>query len=184
MKKYELLLTLPGTLDDNEVQQELEKVVSEVKNYCEGEVKINSLGKVRLAYPVKQIRYGYYYTLVFEAEPTKTPELNNKLRLNKGLLRAIINNYNPEAKDVKPIFSSQQPIKTEVKEKITLDEVMSDKNDKKVEKSTEKEVKPKKEEKPVVEKKPTSDTKKSVDLNDIDKKLDEIIDSSDIIPGV
>lgn len=124
MKKYELLLTLPGTLDDNEVKQEVESVVELVKEYSEGEVEKKSLGKIRLAYSVKQIRYGYYYTLVFEAEPTKMTELNQKLNLNKWLLRAIINIYNPAAKDITPIFSSY-PTKSvrhkEIKEKITLE---------------------------------------------------------------
>ena len=180
MKKYELLVTLPGTLDDNEVKEELKKVVDEVKNYCEGEVTINSLGKIRLAYPIKQIRYGYYHTLVFEAEPNKVPELNGKLRLNKDLLRAIISVYNPASKDIKLIFTTPQYAerkKPVLKEKITLEEVMVDKKDDVKDEKVAKSVS-----KPAVE---TSKKDSSqVDLTDIDKKLDAILDSSDIVPGI
>jgi len=179
MKKYELLLTLPGTLDDNEVKQEIETVLGVVKEYSEGEVEKKSLGKVRLAYSVKQIRYGYYYTVVFEAEPGKIPELNQKLRLNKGLLRAIINIYNPAAKDITPIFSST-PVKTprrgDLKEKVTLEEVLSEKSE---EKKADKKIEEK------VVKKVDSSTKKStessLDLNDIDKKLNNILEGNDVI---
>lgn len=172
MKKYELLLTLPGTLDDNEVKQEVENVIAVVKEYSEGEVEKKSLGKVRLAYSVKQIRYGYYYTLVFEAEPSKMPGLNQKLRLNKGLLRAIISIYNPDAKDITPIFSSTPTKKVgrgELKEKVTLEEVLNEKlEDNKPEEAEEKKIK-------------KSINKNSLDLNDIDKKLDNILEGNDVI---
>ena len=97
MRKYELMLTLPGTLDDQEVRVELSKVVEEVKKFIEGNIETIDLGKIRLAYPMKQIRYGYYFTLIFSAQENKMPELDRQLRMNKGILRAIINIFSEYA---------------------------------------------------------------------------------------
>ena len=169
MKKYELLLTLPGTLDDNEVEQEVQKAVEVVKEYSDNQ-KINSLGKIRLAYPIKQIRYGYFYTVVFETDGEGTKAINKKLRLNKNLLRAILNSYN-EKVDIKKTLattaSSSTP-KAETKEKVSLDDVIEEK------KPTES----KKEAKPAQK---AVNSKTKVDLEDIDKKLDEILDSTEIV---
>ena len=169
MKKYELLLTLPGTLDENEVKEELAKVTEVLTGFVE-DPQTKHLGKIRLAYPIKQIRYGYYYTIVFEAEPKQIPQITQKLGLNKLPLRAIINVYNPDAKNIQLVMSSPQITKTVIKEKVSLKDVMADV----VEKKTEPKEETKEE---VVVKK---DDKK-VDLNDIDKKLDEILDSTEMI---
>lgn len=166
MKKYELLLTLPGTLDDQGVEEEMRKVLEIIKNYNQ-EPEVNKLGKIRLAYPIKQIRYGYFYSIVFAAEPKDTLEINKKLRLNHGLLRAILSNFDSNKKTKQKLgFVSQSVAKTKVKEKVSLEDIMEDKKE---------EVKPKSEA-------PTKESK--VDLNDIDKKLDEILDSTNIVPGV
>ncbi len=186
MKKYELLLTLPGTLDDDEVKRELQKVINIVKEYSEGEIEQKSLGKVRLAYAIKQIRYGYYYTLVFAAEPNKMPELDKKLRLNAGLLRAIINLYNEAAKDITPILSST-PIKfsrrPEVKEKITLAEALEDKKEEAGAISLDpvKNLNVIEGEKTAFYSTADKAADQRIDLNEIDKKLDKILEGNDVI---
>lgn len=93
MKKYELLLVLPGTLDDKEAENRSNEVVSLVKEYGP-DAEITPMGKTRLAYPIKQIRYGYFYTIVFNAETAAVKELQTKLALARDLLRAIISEFN------------------------------------------------------------------------------------------
>jgi len=171
MSKYELLLTLPGTLDDNEVKQELGQVTEVLNEFVE-KPDIKNLGKIRLAYPIRQIRYGYFYTIIFEVEPRVIPEMNKKLVLNKIPLRIIISKYNPGSGDIQLVMSSQPTFKGNIKEKMTLDDVMTDQKEEKVgevanrneniEKGVNKE-------------------EKSIDLEDIDKKLDEILDSTEIV---
>jgi ribosomal protein S6 len=78
MHKYELLLILPGTLDEREAEQKLNDVVTVVKEFSK-HVEPSTLGKNRLAYPVKQIRYGYFYTIIFEAETKQVTALQAKL---------------------------------------------------------------------------------------------------------
>jgi len=166
MNKYELLLTLPGTLDDNEVQEQANGVVELVNSYGQG-AKLKEIGKMRLAYPIKQIRYGYFYTIIFESETDKIQDLNDKLRLHKELLRAIINKYNSNFNySKKEAVKSIQKIEEAVEEKIDVQEIK----------------RPENVDVPTLLAKPVSEDKK-VDLEDIDRKLDEILDDS-LITGV
>ncbi len=146
MQKYELLLILPGTLDDNEAEKRLGEVVSVVKEHGEN-VETNNQGKNRLAYPVKQIRYGYFYTIVFEAEAAKARELQDKLRLMRDLLRAMITHFNTNVSTTQKINYTTNSIGV-----TTMQE-------------SEEEVK--KEEK-----------KEDINVEDINKKLDEILDGN------
>ncbi|MFH1789648.1 MAG: 30S ribosomal protein S6 [bacterium] len=176
MKKYELLLTLPGTLTDQEVEDQ----ISEIKNLIEQNAclpEINSLGKIRLAYPIKQIRYGYYYTIIFESEPENVAKISEKLRLNKLVLRSIFNKYNAKSpKDVRLSMTERPDEKIKptdrhdsMKEKITLQEIMSDKQTS---------------EQDAIKTQPVIGTPVDVDLKEIDKRLDEILDGNDIVPGI
>lgn len=93
MSKYELLLVLPGTLDDAEAKAKSEEVLELVRSHG-SEAELQILGKNRLAYPIKHIRYGYFYTLVFSAEPTEVKKLEAKLSLSRELLRTMISHFN------------------------------------------------------------------------------------------
>ncbi|MEK7625383.1 MAG: 30S ribosomal protein S6 [Patescibacteria group bacterium] len=93
MLKYELLLVLPGTLDDKQVAEKAEEIVKMVKENA-SEVELHTIGKNRLAYPVKQIRYGYYYTITFQAEAPTLTILENKLSIHRDVLRFLISHFN------------------------------------------------------------------------------------------
>jgi len=159
MKKYELLLVLPGTLDEKEVG----KLVQEIKESVGAnsqDVELNNLGKVRLSYPIKQIRYGYYYTLVFNAEPGAVKIISEKLRMRADVLRSMISHFNTNVVAAKKITYSTNEVgvttmveKEEPAEKVRV-------------------------EMPAVSA-PTT----KVDLKAIDEKLNEILDNN-IIPGV
>ena len=64
MKKYELLVILPGTLDEGEVGVKISEITAMVGELSEG-AKSEAMGKNRLAYPIKQVRYGYFFTVIF-----------------------------------------------------------------------------------------------------------------------
>ncbi|OGH68854.1 MAG: 30S ribosomal protein S6 [Candidatus Magasanikbacteria bacterium RIFCSPHIGHO2_01_FULL_47_8] len=95
MKKYELLLALPGTLDDKEVAARSEEILKLVKEYGE-ETDMTTMGKNRLAYPIRQIRYGYFYTIVFTATTEKLKILQDKLALMRDVLRAMITHFSTQ----------------------------------------------------------------------------------------
>ena len=75
MKTYELFFIVPGTLTEDEVAPEVQTVEAAVAAIGATNVTTASLGKAKLAYPIQHIRYGYFYTITFTAEPTSVPAL-------------------------------------------------------------------------------------------------------------
>jgi ribosomal protein S6 len=152
MKKYELMLVLPGTLDEKEAETRSNEILGMVKEN-DPEAEIRPMGKMRLAYPIKQIRYGYFYTIIFSVEPSIAPVLQDKLRLTRDLLRAMVTEYNPKYTPTQKLTYSTNSAGVTV----------MNEGPKETEAQKEPEAK--------------------VTMQDINKKLDEIL-SGDIIPGV
>jgi len=162
MKKYELLLVLPGTLDEKEAEVKSAEIWNLVK-IGDAEAKMITLGKNRLAYPVKQIRYGYFYTIIFNMGAEDLKVLQDKLSLMRDLLRAIVSVYNPKWTETQKISYVTNNVG-----------VTTMARGEEVSKMSETSA-------PAAVAVP-EETKK-IDLKDIDKKLDEILGGS-IISGV
>ncbi|MFH1946624.1 MAG: 30S ribosomal protein S6 [Candidatus Magasanikbacteria bacterium] len=96
MQNYELLLILPGTLSEDEVDPLVEKISKIIEEAGASNLSIEKLEKRRLAYPIKHIRYGYFNLVYFEAESEKVVEIQEKLRLIPELLRALVQKTDPE----------------------------------------------------------------------------------------
>ncbi len=161
MQKYELLLILPGTLEEQEAEQKLVSLTTLITEHGTAP-EVMKLGKNRLAYPVKHIRYGYVYTLVFEAESANVASLQQKLSLMRDLLRATVSHYRVSLSDVQKVAYAE------------------DKNVVGTDKQPQ--VEPKKT--APVGQTPVRKTESAAELQEIEKKLDKIIDQTDIIPGV
>ena len=161
MKKYELLLVLPGTLDEKEAEKQVQEIKASVSANSQ-DVELNNLGKVRLAYPIKQIRYGYYYTLVFNAEAADVKVISEKLRLRADVLRSMISHFNTNVTAAKKIvYSTNEVGVTTMMEKGEREEPVK-----------------------IMEKQPVAAPAAKVDLEAINEKLNEILDNENIIPGV
>lgn len=210
MKYYEMLCVLPGTLSEDEAKTIVNKVQETLDKQGATEIKIYEIGKSRLAYPIKNIRYGYFRLAYFQAEPAVAKELETKLKLISGILRIVTRITKPGADvaEKQVILSSQldsvlrdsqkeesfergfesvqnQNVEPEKIEKTVVEKVDSvpEKPTEAIEKIKEEKVEEKlevvkeeiKEEIKKVEevKKPVS--KQAITLDDIDAKLDEIL---------
>lgn len=84
---YELLYLVPAT----QTEEELIPIRDEVKrliNKLGGAITLeNSMGKHKLAYPIKHARYGYYLLYEFDLPGEQLKDLNRELGLLTGLLR-------------------------------------------------------------------------------------------------
>src|SRR3989338_1790838 len=161
MKKYEFLLVLPGTLDEKEAEKQVQEIKASVSANSQ-DVELNNLGKVRLAYPIKQIRYGYYYILVFNAEAADVKVISEKLRLRADVLRSMISHFNTNVTAAKKIvYSTNEVGVTTMMEKGEREEPVK-----------------------IMEKQPVVAPAAKVDLEAINEKLNEILDNENIIPGV
>lgn len=230
MQNYELLLILPGTLSEDEVDPLVEKVSKVIEDNGGANLSVEKIEKRRLAYPIKHIRYGYFNLAYFEAEPEVVLAIQNKLLLIPELLRVLVQKHNPAIqksrtikfglpmqnkddlvaprrnsdsrssstrtaprKEEKPAqeVSEAKPVeveKVEKTEEAVAEVAKSEEVVKTEEVSAEEKVEEVKEEAPVEEKveekteekkeepKTEEPKKEKVDMEDIDKKLDEILD--------
>lgn len=175
------MLVLPGTLDDKEAEarsQEIVKLVEEVGK----DVEVMPMGKNRLAYPIKQIRYGYFFTYVFMAEPEKVKSLEDKLVIMRDVLRIMISHFNTtltasqkiayttDAAGITTMMEREesaapaQTVAPAAPAAAKVEELVEETGDAKPESKVARKI-------------------DKLDMEDINKKLDEIMEG-DVIPGV
>jgi len=155
---YELLYIIPATFTVDELKPIVEKVANLIKEQQGKISKDDDLGKLKLSYPIKHQNHGFYRLYEFDLPKANLQKLNQALGLTPEVLRFII---------VKKKIKTEAEIKAEK----TLQEKLAKKKEKeiekiKIEKEEEKE-KPKKEK-----------GKEKISLEDLDKKLDEILDTN------
>lgn len=186
-------MVLPGTLDENETAQKTGEIVEIVNEFGQN-AEIKPLGKSRLAYPINQVRYGYFYTIHFESEPENVKTIEAKLRLTRGLLRSIVYLYNKASESAEKIayFSQSSTLSDpsnivkdeEATTSVSTDIAQEETKDKEISEEITDQITEHKEdqEEQVVEKKPKiiRGKEKKIDLKEIDKKLDEILSDEDI----
>ena len=110
MKKYELFSVFPGTKTEEEALGLSERAKIVLSESGALNIEPQSLGKMKIAYPIKHIRYGYFYNFVFDAEPFVAQKAQGKLRLEADFLRAIIQDYNAETRKTKPRVAPVVPV--------------------------------------------------------------------------
>ncbi len=181
MRNYELLCVLPGTMTEDEVEP-LVKQVEEIISQNGGEnLKVEDMGKNRLAYPMKHIRYGYFRLFLFEAEKEKITGMREKISLIPQILRAMFSVYNPSKRKQSKInyVTDQSGFVTMTKDilaqKAAQDKSYSRPSGGSSEQEKESGGQPSEKEKKQEKTEPTE--KKKVDLKDIDEQLDKILDS-------
>jgi len=159
IEHYELLYLLPMSYTEEELKPIIEKVASLIKE-SEGTItKNDNLGKQKLAYTIKHNSHGYYLLYEFDLPKANLQKLNKALSLSNEILRFIIT--------VKKIKTAEEIAKGKA-----LQERLAKKKEKEIEK-----IKAEKEE---IKEKPKKETggKEKISLEDLDKKLDEILDTN------
>ncbi|MFH1878080.1 MAG: 30S ribosomal protein S6 [Candidatus Omnitrophota bacterium] len=80
------------------VAPEKESTIDEVKNVLNSVItenagkiqKENMIGKKTLAYPIQKKTQGFYYEVLFDANPESVVEMSRQFRINTSLLRTLI----------------------------------------------------------------------------------------------
>jgi len=148
---YDLTLIIPATAAENEHPE----IVGEIKALLEKNDATNlqtqDLGRKKLAYAIKNLRHGFYFSFEFNLLPEKLPILDLALKLHKNVLRhLIIKKKIKSAKDaareekIRTGKLKQEHIKHETEEKEKREQVKA--------------------------------AKPKISLEDLDKKLDELLD--------
>jgi len=147
---YELAYIIPAKFSEDEVPKINHKITRLILDSGGQIINEESWGKRKLAYPIKQNKYGYYQILKFALDPLVLQKIEHQIKLDSSILRYMT---------------------TKVKYRVTTEKEKKRAELKKVEvkKIEEKKIEEKKIVKPRVEK------VKKISIEDLDQKLDEIL---------
>lgn len=89
-KSYELTFIVSGSVSTEEgenILNETKKYIQDLDGAITNEKK---WGARRLAYPIKKIDQGYYFSLNFDFEGTNLAKLDRFLLMHKGIIRFLV----------------------------------------------------------------------------------------------
>jgi small subunit ribosomal protein S6 len=90
LSPYELMYIVKPELDDQAVQQEIEKVGQLIQTNGGQVRKVTPWGKRRLAYSVKDQREGYYVVEEFDLDQAKVAEVDRVLKISDTVFRHLL----------------------------------------------------------------------------------------------
>ena len=93
MKKYEAMIILSHTVDDNSLEAKLEKVRAEMAQCGAQNINLTRMGRRSFARPLKGRQAGIYIMASFQAEPDRIQPLRDRLtrfRQDDDIFRAQI----------------------------------------------------------------------------------------------
>ncbi|MBF2052979.1 MAG: 30S ribosomal protein S6 [Candidatus Sericytochromatia bacterium] len=89
-RPYEVMYILDSRLDE-EAQKQINARVNDTIAKIGGKIeKSESLGRKRLAYPIKKRTDGVYMLTHFEGDSRSLKELNRVMNITEGLLRHLV----------------------------------------------------------------------------------------------
>ena len=90
MSAYELMYIVKPELDDQAVQQEIDKVGQLIQTNGGQVKKVTPWGKRRLAYSVKDQREGHYVVQEFDLDQAKVQEVERVLKISDSVFRHLL----------------------------------------------------------------------------------------------
>ncbi len=156
---YEMLYIIPNKFTEDESKKIVEKVKTIITENG-GEITYEeNWGKKKMAYSIEHNNYGYYNLFEFNLEREKLARIEKLIKMDQDILRHMI---------VKKKIETEEEIETKKKiaEKIAAKNIEKKKEEEKKEEKAEKKQK---------------ETKKKVDLEELDDKLDKILDTDDLL---
>ena len=89
MTKYETTFILDPGLDENQVNEEVDKTVQWIKGQGGEVLDVQRWGKRRLAYEINRRRDGIYTLLLYQGPGAIVKDLDRRFHLNESVLRSL-----------------------------------------------------------------------------------------------
>jgi small subunit ribosomal protein S6 len=89
VSKYETTFILEPGLDENRVNDELERVSQWIKELGGEVFEVQRWGKRRLAYEIGKRRDGIYTLIVHEGSGPMVKEIERRMRINEAVMRVL-----------------------------------------------------------------------------------------------
>jgi len=151
LKHYEFTFIIPGNLPENEHPEILNKIKSLFEqNQAQNIVVTSEIGRRKFAYPINKLRHGFYFVWEFNCTTGDLLEIEKELKIHKYILRYLV--IKKKIKTAADIAREEKIKTSRVKEQLAKEKEAAEAEEKK--------------EKPL---------KTKVSLDDLDKKLDELL---------
>jgi small subunit ribosomal protein S6 len=89
LRTYELLYIISPTVLDQDVDKLVDQIKDHVTNLGAAILKVEKLGRRKLAYEINHHREGTYVLIQFQGQGTEIRELERRLRVMDNVLRYI-----------------------------------------------------------------------------------------------
>lgn len=178
MQNYELLVIVSSKISEEEIPFVRDKVFELIKKNEGSVVRDSNLGKKKLAYPIKNQRYGFYVQVDFDMPGANLRKMEKELAIMDEVTRHIVT-----VRDVLAIARAEKRAK-EAKER-RIEKPQGELTPEPVAPIVEEPITPVApkpsfaDPKPAVEEKtekPSKPEQKKVSLEELDEKLDQILD--------
>lgn len=100
LREYETVFILDPALEDNKVNEEVERASGVIKDHGGTVGEVERWGRRRLAYEIGKKRDGVYTLIRYQAEGPAVKELERRLRLNETVLRVLTVVVDPRYKEL------------------------------------------------------------------------------------
>jgi len=173
MTYYSLFYLIPATLE-NDIVTDIQNSVTKLITKRNGTIiKTDEAEKRKLSYAINNIRHGIYTNIDFNVDQSKLDLLKKDLKLEANILRFLITQEKKSNKIIKPI---RHKISTKTNEAAdTSEDNKPQKPQPSTDQSKEEQEKIKTVIAPITTNK--SKNKPKIDLEELDKKIEEILDN-------
>lgn len=167
IEHYELMVLLPMSFTSDEVPGVITKVKGLITEHKGTLVADRSMGKLKLAYPIDHMSHGYYHVIDFDMQTDQLKEFSRSLKLAKEVLRYIL---------VTKRIKGAEELAAEAKFEEKLARMRAEEAAREREQGDDDQPRPRKR----IAKK-TAAPKEKLTMEQLDKKLDEILENKDIV---
>jgi small subunit ribosomal protein S6 len=89
VNKYETTFILEPGLDENRVNEEIDKVGQWIKDLGGEVLEVQRWGKRRLSYEINRRRDGIYTLMLYQGPGPTVKEIERRLKLNESVMRVL-----------------------------------------------------------------------------------------------
>ena len=109
-REYETIFILDPTLEDNKVNEEVERAGGVIRDQGGTIGDVERWGRRRLAYEIGKRRDGVYTLIRYHAPGNTVKELERRLRLNESVLRVLTVVVDPRHKEMLAAMAAAPPV--------------------------------------------------------------------------
>lgn len=178
---YELLFIVPNKFTIEELKPIVEKVKGIITDNSGKITFSEEWGNKKLSYPINHFTHGYYNLFEFDSDSDKVAQINNIIKMDNDVIRHLII---AKPKRTSEEIKEEKRVEKERREASKIEKGAKAEKRKpatKKDKAEKEDVSKKKTVTKAEDKKKKEKDEKKVNLEDLDEKLDKILETNDLL---